>query len=140
VISLLDPRLYLAVAIACGVSYAAGRYQQYRADEKAHAADMALAAEKTRELERNAEKVNQRITDAKDKELRSVRARLDVALERLRERPERLPEAARPACEGATGAELSGRDAAFLERLAARANVIREELKACQDREHGRTE
>lgn len=139
-LSLLDPRLYLAFAIACGVSYGAGRWQQWRADEKSHAADMALAAEKSRELERNAEKVNQRITDAKDKELRSVRARLDVALERLRQRPERLPEAARPACEGATGAELSGRDAAFLERLAARADGLRAELKACQDREHGGVE
>jgi hypothetical protein len=84
VISLLDPRLYLAFAIACGVSYAAGRYQQYRADEKSHAADMALAAEKTRELERNAEKVNQRITDALSEANRRASANGRLAADRLR--------------------------------------------------------
>jgi uncharacterized metal-binding protein YceD (DUF177 family) len=83
-LSLLDPRLYIAFAIACGVSYAAGRYQQYRADEKAHAADMALAAEKTRELERNAEKVNQRITDALSEANRRASANGRLAADRLR--------------------------------------------------------
>lgn len=94
-------------------------------------------SEQAREIERNAEKVRQRIDDAKDKEVRSIRGRLDAALERLRNRPDRLPEPARAACAGTSGAELSGRDAAFLERLAARADDLRAELKACQDREHG---
>ena len=138
-LSILDPRLYLAIAIACGLSYGAGRWQQWRADEKENAAAAFDASEQAREVERLASKTRQGIEDAKNAEIRKVRARLDDALERLRNRPDRLPEASRPACEGATGAELSGRDAAFLERLAARAEAIRAELKACQDREHGGT-
>ena len=54
------------------------------------------------------------------------------ALERLRERPERLPEPARAACPGGTGAELSGEDAGFLEREAARADELRSALNACK--------
>ena len=54
------------------------------------------------------------------------------ALERLRERPERLPEPARAACHGGTGAELSGEDAGFLEREAARADELRSALNACK--------
>jgi hypothetical protein len=129
--------VWLAIAIACGLSYAAGRWQQYSADEKANAAAAFDASEQAREVERLASKTRQGIEDAKNAEIRVIRGRLDAAVERLRNRPDRLPEASRPACAGATGAELSGRDAAFLERLAARADDIRAELKACQNREHG---
>jgi flagellum-specific peptidoglycan hydrolase FlgJ len=139
ILSILDPRLYIAIAIACGLSYGTGRWQQWRADEKANAAAAFDASEQAREVERLASKTRQGIEDAKNAEIRVIRGRLDAATERLRQRPDRLPEAARPACTGATGAELSGRDAAFLERLAARADEIRTELKACQDREHGGT-
>jgi hypothetical protein len=54
------------------------------------------------------------------------------ALERLRERPERMPEPARAACSGGTGAELSSQDAGFLEREAARADELRAALQACK--------
>ena len=61
-----------------------------------------------------------------------ISSQLADALERLRERPERLPEPARTACNGSTGAELSGSDAGFLEREAARADELRAALQACQ--------
>lgn len=64
-------------------------------------------------------------------EVRNINARLSDALERLRKRPDRLPEPARASCEGATGAELSGPDSAFLEREAARADELRAALSAC---------
>jgi hypothetical protein len=140
VIAFLDPRVWLAIALASAVGYGSGRFHQWRADVKADAASALDASEQAREVERFASKARQGIEDAKNAEIRKMRARLDDALERLRNRPDRLPEAARPACEGATGAELSGRDAQFLERLAARADELRAELKACQDREHGGTE
>ena len=95
----------------------------------------AAASETNRETERLVERSLTRITDAKDKELRAVNDRLADALERLRDRPDRLPEAARAACEGATGRELSGPDAAVLERYAADARRLQLELGACQDRE-----
>jgi hypothetical protein len=61
-----------------------------------------------------------------------INSQLADALERLRERPERLPEPARATCNGSTGAELSGADAGFLEREAARADELRAALQACQ--------
>lgn len=67
-----------------------------------------------------------------DEELRAINARLADALERLRKRSERMPEPARTACQGATGAELSGPDAGVLVRLANRADELRAALGQCQ--------
>jgi hypothetical protein len=106
---------------------------KYRNGQDAKAA--LEASETARETERLVQRSLTRITDAKDKELRAVGDRLADALERLRNRPARLPEAARAACEGATGAQLSGPDSDFLAREAARADRLRAELGACQDRE-----
>lgn len=64
-------------------------------------------------------------------EVRAINTRLADALERLRKRPERMPGPARGACQGATGAELSGPDGGFLERLAARADEQRSALDEC---------
>ena len=64
----------------------------------------------------------------------AIAGNLDTALNSLRDRPGRAPgvsEASRPACAGGTGAELSGTDAEFLARQAARADQIREGLIAC---------
>lgn len=67
-----------------------------------------------------------------ESQLRSISGRLADALVSLHNRPARLPEPARAACAGATGAELSGPDAAFLEREAARADTLRAALARCQ--------
>lgn len=64
-------------------------------------------------------------------EVRAINARLSDALERLRKRPERMPEPARSACAGATGGELSAEDAGFLVREAARADGLRSALSEC---------
>lgn len=64
-------------------------------------------------------------------DVRRINGRLSDALERLRKRPERMPDQARAACEGATGSELSRPDAGFLEREAARADELRSALTAC---------
>lgn len=64
-------------------------------------------------------------------EVRSIQSRLNDAIKRLRNRPERLPEESRANCSGASGAELSREDAEFLEREAARADSIREALNTC---------
>lgn len=67
----------------------------------------------------------------RDEELRTVNARLADALVRLRKRPERMPEPARQACEGATGRELAAGDAEFLSRYAARAAEQEAALSEC---------
>jgi len=62
---------------------------------------------------------------------RTIQSKLDAANERLRNRPERMPEVARANCTGTSGAELSRPDSAFLEREAARADRIRAALDTC---------
>lgn len=115
-----------------------GGYLKGGKDERAEIVEETIeATREARKLERQSQARQQEILNERDAEIRRIRARLNDALERLRKRPDRLPEASRAACQGATGAELSGRDAAFLERLAARADELREELRACQAREHG---
>ena len=73
-----------------------------------------------------------RLKETRDAEDQRNSARLAAALQRLRDRPERLPGAATAACEGATGAQLSGRDGRFLAGLAARADRLRAALGECQ--------
>ena len=63
-----------------------------------------------------------------------IQRNLDVALNGLRDRPERrvdLPDHSRTDCKGGTGAELSRPDAEFLSREAARADILRAGLEAC---------
>lgn len=126
----------LVVALLAG-SGMVGSYFKGRHDE--HASHIEQVLEDTREARRFEQARSARIQEtqnAQAAEVRRISTHLADALERLRNRPDRLPEPARAACKGATGAELSGRDAAILERLAARADAIRAELAACQDREH----
>lgn len=77
------------------------------------------------------EKANEIIRTA-NKRNAATQLNLDAALERLRNRPERLPEAARGSCAGATGAELAGRDAAFLAGYAADAARLQVAFDACK--------
>lgn len=64
-------------------------------------------------------------------EIASINRRLLDGLDGLRNRPARMPEPARQAAQGATGAELSKPDAEFLERIAAEADEQREALRQC---------
>ena len=85
------------------------------------------ALEKRQELQ---EKTDAIIQDQADK-LANIASERDAALERLRSRPDRMPETAQAECQGATGAELSRTDAEFLTGLAARADELRQALTAC---------
>lgn len=129
---------FLAVALAWG---GIGRLQlrslraeiaterKAQADKIAELMAQALATESTwkgkaHELHR-----------AREIEVGNIAAALDAAERRLRDRPARradLPEAARAACAGSTGAELSGEDGRFLAGEAARANQLRAALAECQ--------
>lgn len=122
--------LYLiSAALAAGL--AIGGYTGWTLNQARHDAAMVDAQQQAQQTEdqHNAElaKQNQAHADA----VRDVNRKLSDALERLRKRPERRPEPARAACEGGTGAELSGPDAGFLEREAARADELRAALSAC---------
>lgn len=72
------------------------------------------------------------IQNALQRDRDRITADLDDAVRRLRDtRRERLPEAARTACAGTTGSELSREDGEFLIREAARAETLRKALEAC---------
>ncbi len=89
----------------------------------------------TRETERELQRFNQGAQNAKDAEYRRIAARLSAALHELRSRPERLPEAARAACEGSSGKELAAGDAGFLSGYSADAARLQADYDACSDRE-----
>jgi len=126
----------LVGALACltGGFLAGQRWVQAEWDEQiAQEAQAELAAEQSAREKEHQDAVDQQAReDLKAQELRTVSARLADALERLRKRPDRMPDATTEACQGASGAQLSGPDAGFLEREAARANELRAALRECQ--------
>lgn len=130
-ISLLSPTLWLGAVALVAASFFGG-YFKGRADMAASYQEEHIERlETARETERLANRAAAALKEKRDAEVRRINDRLADALERLRHRPERLPEPARAACEGATGRELAGPDAAFLERYAARAAEQEAALAEC---------
>lgn len=132
--SLLDPRLYIVVAVLCGAAYGGGRFHQWRADERSHAADMALAAEAAREAERNAEKANRGIADALSEANRRAATSGRLAADRLRALSAARSEAA-AACsrlDAPAASVVSGPVVDDLVALATRADDTARQLEACQ--------
>ena len=133
-----SPMLMLAVAIAFvlngfywnahGSNAADTRWTARIEKERAESFNKARANEKEMQ---NAFNTAQKKQAAR---LVDTRRNLDLALDSLRDRPERpggMPETARSGCAGGTGAELSRADAEFLSREAARADELRAGLDAC---------
>jgi hypothetical protein len=132
---LLDPRFWLVALVTLLGAYGGGRWHQYRSDMKDVAASALSQSEGARLRERSMQVTAQRIADENASALRRVAGQRDAAFERLRDRPDRLPEPARAACAGTDGRQLSRPDAEFLVGLAARADTLRAALDACQKRE-----
>lgn len=122
---ILGPVAILAAAWLHGCSVGVAREQRAQLDEQVERLE---AARETERLQNRSIAANKEKSDA---QVRHINARLADALERLRHRADRLPEPARAACEGATGRELAGPDAAFLERYAARAAEQEAALAEC---------
>lgn len=127
----LNPKVILAGILAVIAAAGAG-YFKGRADANAKW-ELAVAAEqqKARAIEQTLQGEINAITKKSAAERDLIQRRLDIAVERLRHRPARLPEAARATCKGATGAELSREDGQFLGGEAARADKLREALTSC---------
>ena len=131
-ITLLDPRVWLITGALCLASYGGGRWQQHSADQAAQAVAVAQANADARERELLAQQAVNKSKEIRDAEFETINSRLVAAISELRKRAVRLPEAARAACQGATGAELSNPDGQFLAGLAARADKLRAALAECQ--------
>lgn len=95
------------------------------------------ASERAREREHVMVESADKIRKEKDAKIASLNGRLSVAVDSLRQRPQRnspsssKDSAAPCSCQGATGAELSREDATVLVREAARADKLRSALEQC---------
>ena len=129
---MLNPYRWL-IAGAVVLALLGGAYVKGRGDANdAWAVEMADAAAKARETEQRLQGEANAIQKKLSAENAVIADQLGDALERLRNRSQRMPEAARPACKGSTGAELSAEDAGFLTWEAYRADRLRVALEACQ--------
>lgn len=149
----MNPYLIAGAAIAVLIAFGAG-YTQGKSTGKAevqqlwdravadqaqeHAKAVAAARAKEQAMQADADKLR----EDKDREIRTIAARNDALLSRLRERPSRpaaipggLPQASGAGQNPAicTGAELPREDGEFLAREAARADEIRTALKRCEE-------
>jgi hypothetical protein len=119
-------RIVLALALVLAGFVLGQRLKQAEWD-----ADVLAREDRARKVEASWAADIAQARSTRDDQIDRINGRLADALERLRQRPERMPAPARAACEGATGAELSGPDGGFLEREAARADSLRTALAEC---------
>jgi hypothetical protein len=113
------------------LAYGGGRWQQHRLDILNQQAALVKAMQEARTKEDAANEAVRLNRRARDAEMQSINDQLVSALGQLRKRSDRLPEASRATCEGSTGRELSGIDAAAFAGLSARANIVRAALAEC---------
>ena len=130
-VNLIAPILGLALFVAAaGGAYWKGMTNE-RAEWEAKAAQSKIAAQDQEAI------WAKNVTDLKvqhEKDKARLSSNLRIALDGLRDRPAvRLPEAARAACNGSTGAELARGDAVFLAGYSADAAALQADLKACKE-------
>ena len=117
-------KIGLCALCLCGAGYLgysleAARFDRYKAEQQAL----------TQTLQEEHQAAADQIRKEKDAQIASINNSLADALVRLRSRPSRAQGAANG--QGGTGLSLSAEDATFLEREAARADVLRSALDAC---------
>jgi hypothetical protein len=117
-------KIGLVALCLCGAGYLgysleAARFDRYKA----------LQAEQTQKAEQEHQQAADQIRKQKDAQIASINNSLADALVQLRSRPNRAQASSNG--QGGTGLSLSAEDATFLEREAARADVLRSALDAC---------
>ena len=111
--------LSLLVSGYIGYSIEAGRFERYKATQ------LVL----TQSLQEEHQAAADQIRKEKDAQIVAINNSLSDALIKLRERPDR-PQGTNNG-QGGTGLSLYASDATFLEREAARADILRSALSAC---------
>ena len=117
-------KIGLVVAALLGAGYTgysieAGRFERYKAEQLAQ----------TQKAEHEHQAAADAIRKEKDAQIASINNSLADALIELRKRPSRAQASSNG--QGGTGLSLSAEDAGFLDREAARADVLRSALDAC---------
>ena len=102
-----------------GYSLEAARFDHYKASQQAA----------TQALQEEHQAATDQIRKEKDAQIASINSSLADALIELRKRPSRAQASSNG--QGGTGLSLSAEDAAFLDREAARADILRTALDAC---------
>ena len=111
--------LLLAGAWYFGFSFERSRFLAYKADQVIQ----------TQKLQDSHQVAADQIRKEKDAKINSINNQLLDAVSQLRSRPNRTQAA--PNGQGGTGLSLSAEDATFLDREAARADILRSALSAC---------
>ena len=111
--------LCLFVSGYIGYSIEAARFDSYKAEQ----------IKLVRDAEENHQALADQIRKEKDAQIASINSSLADALVKLRERPSRTQASSNG--QGGTGLSLSAEDAGFLDREAARADMLRSALDAC---------
>ena len=102
-----------------GYALESARFDRYKANQIAQ----------TQTIEKEQQTATDKIKKEKDAQIAAINNSLADALIKLRERPSRTQ---RPGNgQGGTGLSLSAEDATFLDREAARADILRTALGAC---------
>jgi hypothetical protein len=102
-----------------GYALESARFDRYKAEQIAQ----------TQKVEKERQAATDQIRKEKDAKIASINNNLADALIKLRERPSRTESAGNG--QGRTGLSLSAEDATFLDREAARADILRTALDAC---------
>ena len=127
----MQARLIAALVALLG-AFASGVWvQSYRATAK-HNAELVAAQDETAAVKRGWERSLSEQRQEYANEIAAINVDRDALLERLRKRPSRLPQPARAACAGSTGAELSAEDGSVLVGLAVEADTVAAKLTECQ--------
>ena len=113
--------LSLCVAGYLGYAVESSRFNSYKQVQQAA----------TQALQEQHQAAADQIRKEKDAQIASINTQLADALSQLRSRPSRTQDAANG--QGGTGVSLSAEDSIFLEREAARADILRTALSACYD-------
>lgn len=135
-VSILDPRLWLAVVAAMAMAYGAGRWQQHGADKSRYQARelAAVKAARTEEQLRTDEqaRIAKDAKDEADQARADARAAGDVS-ERLRARiAELLAKRPAPACGGAPAQAADELLAELFRRADSRAGILAQDLDAAR--------
>lgn len=124
----------LVLALSNAYSYMSGSKHESARWAAKITAERLAATEQARATEKTWQEAANAAAKQHQTQIAGVRRNLDIALDGLRNRPERpinLPATARTGCEGGSGAGLYREDGEFLAREAARADEIRAGLAAC---------
>jgi hypothetical protein len=120
--------IYVKIGI-CAVLLCGAGYLGYSFEHSRFLAYKAEQIAQTQKIEKERQTAADQIRKEKDAQIAAINNNLADALIKLRERPSRADSGS--SGQGRTGLSLSAEDAAFLDREAARADILRAALDAC---------